>query len=62
MGKCKEEAAFVIQEPHGFNRGSMSGGAKIGDNSVIAAGCVVHGDVPENSKMIQRRETIIREK
>ena len=37
-------------------------GAKIGDNSVIAAGCVVHGDVPENSKMIQRRETIIREK
>lgn len=34
-------------------------GTKIGDNCVIGAGCIVRGDVPDNSILIQKRETTI---
>lgn len=31
-------------------------GSKIGDNSVIGAGCIIRGEIPRNSRVIQRRE------
>ena len=34
-------------------------GTKIGDNCVIGAGCIVRGDVPANSILVQKRETTI---
>lgn len=34
-------------------------GTKIGDNCVIGAGCVVRGDIPSNSILVQKRETTI---
>jgi acetyltransferase-like isoleucine patch superfamily enzyme len=34
-------------------------GTKIGDNSVIAAGCIVSGEYPANSIIVQKRETTI---
>ncbi len=37
-------------------------GVNIGDNSVIAAGCIVTKDVPPNSIIIQKREDNIRTK
>ena len=36
-------------------------GATIGDNCVIGAGSVVTGDVPSNTVLTQKRDTIIRE-
>ena len=36
-------------------------GTEIGDNSVIAAGCVIKGSFPENSIIIQKRKTTIYE-
>lgn len=33
-------------------------GTKIGDNCVIGAGCVVKGDIPNNTVLIQKRDTI----
>ena len=35
-------------------------GTRIGDRSVIAAGCVVHGEIPPDTILIQRREDILR--
>ena len=37
-------------------------GTKIGDNCVIGAGCVVNGIVPDNTILIQKRDTSIRKK
>lgn len=34
-------------------------GTTIGDNCVIGAGCIVRGDVPANSILVQKRETTI---
>ena len=33
-------------------------GAEIGDNSVIGAGCIVKGKIPENSVFVQKRQSI----
>lgn len=35
-------------------------GVHIGDNSIIAAGSVITKDIPQNSMLVQRRETEIR--
>lgn len=35
-------------------------GSTIGDNCVIGAGCVIKGDIPANSVVTQKRETVIR--
>ena len=37
-------------------------GSKIGDNSIVGAGCVINGCIPANSKIIQRRESIVKQK
>ena len=37
-------------------------GTTIGDNCLIAAGCVVKGNVPAGSVVIQKREEIIKQK
>lgn len=37
-------------------------GTTIGDNCLIAAGCVVKGDYPNGSVIIQKREEIIKQK
>ena len=37
-------------------------GTTIGDNCLIAAGCVVKGNYPDGSVVIQKREEIIRQK
>lgn len=37
-------------------------GTTIGDNSLIAAGCVVKGNYPDGSVVIQKREEIIKQK
>lgn len=34
-------------------------GTKIGDNCVIGAGCIVKGTVPDNTVLVQKRETSI---
>lgn len=36
-------------------------GTVIGDNTVIAAGCVIKGVIPPNSKVYQKRELKIQE-
>ena len=36
-------------------------GTTIGDNCVIGAGCVVRGEIPDNTVLVQRRENIIKE-
>ena len=35
-------------------------GTTIGDNCMIGAGCIVKGDIPANSIVTQKRETVIR--
>lgn len=35
-------------------------GTTIGDNCMIGAGCVVKGDIPANSVVTQKRETVVR--
>jgi acetyltransferase-like isoleucine patch superfamily enzyme len=35
-------------------------GVKIGNNSIIGAGCIIHQDVPENSVIMNRQEHIIK--
>lgn len=34
-------------------------GTKIGDNSVVGAGSVIHGEFPANSVIVQKRETSV---
>ena len=34
--------------------------SSIGDNCVVAAGCVIRGDFPENTVITQKRETIVK--
>lgn len=36
-------------------------GTKIGDNCVIGAGCVVKGEVPDNTVLIQKRDTLVQD-
>lgn len=35
-------------------------GTKIGDNCVIGAGCVIKGEYPDGSVIVQKRETILK--
>lgn len=35
-------------------------GSTIGDNCVIGAGCVIKGDIPANTVVVQKRETVLR--
>ena len=35
-------------------------GTTIGDNCMIGAGCILKGDIPANSVVTQKRETVIR--
>lgn len=35
-------------------------GTKIGDNCVIGAGCIIKGEVPDNSVIIQKRESVVK--
>ena len=37
-------------------------GTKIGDNCIIGAGCVIKGDIPEKTLLIQKRESFIKVK
>lgn len=37
-------------------------GSKIGDNSIIGAGCIIKGEIPENSKVMQNRQIVILKK
>ena len=34
-------------------------GSKIGDNSVIGAGCIINSEIPDNSIVVQKRENTI---
>lgn len=36
-------------------------GARIGDNSIIGAGCTIHRDVPPNSLVFVKQEQVIRD-
>ena len=35
-------------------------GSTIGDNCVIGAGCIIKGDIPANTVVVQKRETVLR--
>ena len=35
-------------------------GSTIGDNCVIGAGCIIKGDIPANTVVVQKRETVMR--
>lgn len=35
-------------------------GAVIGDNCVIGAGCIIKGSIPDNTVVVQKRETLMR--
>ena len=33
-------------------------GTKLGDNCVVGAGCVIRGEYPDNTVIVQKRETV----
>ena len=63
---AKQHGVKTIIHSHSTNSGSGIKGAvilrgtTIGDNCMIGAGCIVKGDIPANSIVTQKRETVIR--
>ena len=59
--------ACIYDHDHDFRAGleeltfkTAPVGTTIGDNCMIGAGCILKGDIPSNSVVTQKRETVIR--
>lgn len=58
--ECFKQAPIVIGKNCWIGANTIIlRGTKIGDNCVIGAGCVVKGDIPNNTVLIQKRDTIV---
>lgn len=58
-GKYKTAPVFIGENSWICANAIILKGAHIGKNCVIGAGCIVTGDVPDNSVLVQKREQTI---